>query len=529
MSRVRAPYTSQRLEVQSEAYLATDGGMNDSPFLGQIGLNQASILQNMILNPNNGSWRNRRGSVAYRDAVADSGDFRNLIDFQYRSAGVLTRKFVAVAGTGLYRDDGSGWTSLGVTLGDVTNPALAVFTNLCLCCDGTSFYKWTGTGDAAALGGNPPASSLLAVHRNRLWAAGDPDAPYRVTFSDAGLPEQWPLTAAEDLLSNVVHDTNAIDIDRSDEIIALLPWYDFLVLFGNDNIYLVTGWQPSASADGAFNLVRIATSFGTRSPGAVLTVPGVEGGERLFFQGQDGHFYAIPLRPGVEDGAEVVCVSEQISDMIGTLSASSLGTSRGVYVPSLRSILWSCQRTGVLGDVILCYNVKFNAWTYWDGLTVRALGVVEDSDDAEHVYGGTNVGQMVELNAGTDDDGTAIAKTVRTRVFDYGTPDTVKRFDAVTPSLYQAKNGGLTWSYILDASRRKDKGALTFRGSNLPYWGQGQWGALVWQETPILNQAFPLGEIGRSIQFEFKNEEEGEAGDFAMSGLSLSAQVLGMR
>ncbi len=59
---------------------------------------------------------------------------------------------------------------------------------------GTAPFKWTGSGNIAALGGSPPSCKWVVGYNRFVWVANAPDAENRVYWSDLTNPESWDTT-----------------------------------------------------------------------------------------------------------------------------------------------------------------------------------------------------------------------------------------------------------------------------------------------------------------------------------------------
>lgn len=106
-------------------------------------------------------------------------------------------KLSAVFGAGFYEDVSGTWTARtgAVTITDAdANLAQGVSfqqgaTELQLWCNGVDApWAWTGTGNAAVLGGTPPTFSTMEVYRQNAFGALNES----VRFSDTGDPTSWP-------------------------------------------------------------------------------------------------------------------------------------------------------------------------------------------------------------------------------------------------------------------------------------------------------------------------------------------------
>jgi hypothetical protein len=87
---------------------------------------------------------------------------------------------------------------------------------------------------------------MIRVHKNRLWAAGDPDHPSRLFFSEILNAEQWEPVDFEDQNQDflVSSDAGWLDIEPNDghRIRALGPGFrDLLPIYKDHAIHLVSG------------------------------------------------------------------------------------------------------------------------------------------------------------------------------------------------------------------------------------------------------------------------------------------------
>ncbi len=107
---------------------------------------------------------------------------------------------------------------------------------------------WTTGAEIPTTHTLPPTLSFGTVWKNRWWAR-DATAPNRLRFSEIFLPQAWPANYYVD-----------IPFEKGDEIRALQPFGDTLLIFGASKIFIVLGTtttdfeiRPSlGSRDGAF-------------------------------------------------------------------------------------------------------------------------------------------------------------------------------------------------------------------------------------------------------------------------------------
>jgi hypothetical protein len=143
--------------------------------------------------------------------------------FYFNTNGVQKR--VAVFGTKLFWDNGGTWT-------DVTGAVTISGNNLCqfidhqqganeyiIVCNGTDpVFKWTGTGNAAVLGGSPPVFTSIEKFGSTLFGSSGQFA----YFSDIGDPETWDtaiwlVTFGKDIV-NMLKIGNSLAVMMGDHI-----------------------------------------------------------------------------------------------------------------------------------------------------------------------------------------------------------------------------------------------------------------------------------------------------------------------
>ena len=99
---------------------------------------------------------------------------------------------LAAEGTVLHNITAGDWNTTigGVTITTDTYVCMKTFNNLVLIVNpGGGPYKWTGSGNATALGGSPPANAIgVEIHRNRAWMWNGTSTLY---WSALGNPEDW--------------------------------------------------------------------------------------------------------------------------------------------------------------------------------------------------------------------------------------------------------------------------------------------------------------------------------------------------
>lgn len=205
-----------------------------------------------------------------------------------------TNQVLVANGTKVGFSTGANFTDITVTLGSASAQVRACTfndANYWLATAGSTFdlpYKWTGSGTPTTLSqtfvdsytgspltGNMPKARLIAAHMGYVWVANTYESstayPNRVRWSHPNKPEAW-------------RTNDYIDIDvgfDGDEITAIVPWSDRLLIFKRNSVHALVGYSPDT-----FQVFPISQTAGAISQEAVAKSEfGV-----FFFNWPDGAF-----------------------------------------------------------------------------------------------------------------------------------------------------------------------------------------------------------------------------------------------
>ena len=123
---------------------------------------------------------------------------------------------------------------------------------------GVSFNDTLGTGADAHT--NMPQAKVIAVHMGYVWVANTKESgtnyKSRLRWSHANYPNDWRTADYIDI--DIGHD--------GDEITALVPFGDRLLVFKNNSIHAVYGWDYSS-----FSVQPVSQTVGCPSQDAVVS------------------------------------------------------------------------------------------------------------------------------------------------------------------------------------------------------------------------------------------------------------------
>jgi hypothetical protein len=183
------------------------------------------------------------------------------------------------------------------------------------------------------------------------------------------------------------------DVDDGDEIRAMVPSGEDLLIFKDHSIHTFTGKVRSD-----FAKYRLDSLRGTVSP---LTVKQVRG--LIIFFDRDTGVWAW-------DGAQFALISEKINEYILNNVTYDHAYVASAYVRRDAYILSLPWQTAQSNQRTFVYSTLTNSWTEWD------YGVWDATQHASRQFAGSPRGQVgvYETWIGSDDDGSSIPFTFKT-------------------------------------------------------------------------------------------------------------------
>lgn len=376
-------------------YFSNVGGLNNAFSPIAIEDNEASDLQNVIFTTG-GNFKTRSGYAKLNSTTIGASVVCTGLKYYKPTSGTKyiigifdddkIRKMDYSAGgapDGTW-DDITGSLSFSIDQNDLAS--FAIGEDILIIEDGlntTAPYKWTGSGNATALGGSPPNATMVVYHKLHGFAAGNNTYPSTLYFSDLGDIEDW----TGGLSGNVTVETN----DGS-EIRAIQSGFDALYIWKDNSI-----WRLSGTDKDTFVLQKLVSGVGTLSQQNVSRI-----GNDFIFVSSQGDIY-------IYDGAiKVRLISAKIQ---GTIDASNFNRFQYAvgaifdkdYYLSISSSSSSDH------DTVLNFDSFHLAWTKFDGMDANAFAVADDGDGKDMLIFGDYSGFVYKYPSGTNDAGTAIS------------------------------------------------------------------------------------------------------------------------
>lgn len=481
-----------QIQWQKSEYFQNSGGLNDAFSPIAIADNEAAALQNVVFTTS-GSFKTRDGFAKINSVTLGSSVVCTGLKYFRPTSG--TRFLVGVFDNDkIYKMDyGSNagpdgtWDNitgaLTFAIGQDNLASFAIGQDTLLIEDGLSStppYKWTGTGDAAALGGSPPNATMVAYHKRMGFAAGNASAPSTLYFSDVGDIENWSSA----LSGNVSIDTNDGSIIR-----AIIPGFDALYIFKDHSIWRLTGDDKDT-----FVLQRMVPDVGVLSSRAVDSL-----GNEFIFTSDQGNIYEY-------DGATGLKIISVKVD--GTLGSANF--NRFQYVNSLifdNDYYLAFTNSGsTFNNRILTYDTFNAAWTKFVGMNPNAMAVADDGLGKNILVFGDYTGFAYQYPSGTSDAGTAIVASYLTKQFRFPEATPLKDWKLLRVFANQEGNYNINIDLRNDFVTTGTVVQMSLQGSAEALWGTAIWGTALYGGQNLVIGRFEPNLEGDFFQVRFYNE-----------------------
>jgi hypothetical protein len=362
--------------------------------------------------------------------------------------------------------------------------------------------KWTGSGDAAALGGTPPSFKFQVVHKNKLWVSvGD-----ILYFSGLRDGESWDTS----------NDLVRFEGDGKD-ITGLAVYGDRLVVFKPKEIFVVSG-----SSNRDLFVQSVVKGEGCASGYSIQEIESRRHGNVLAFLSSEGFI------KGFNGSQNLIQLGDHVTPLW-----DEMNRSRFEFAPSInyetRNQYWvsATSGSGSTHDRVFVYDyfndVHTNEQTgqplstslYFDGINANAMAIFY-KDTAPTLVTGDYAGELLHQDDGLLDEGsTSISSSWQSSEIDFGAPTHVK----LLTDLHVATTQTSTTSLSINVQTAR------FSGTSEPViapgggiWGTGLWGTMLWGSgttryvrCPITRQSGEGAMYGRFFEFTISHNVSSES------------------
>lgn len=479
--------------AEFKSYFEFTGGQNSAAAPDNIGDNELRWAVNVDI-LSRGSIMSRIGSsaVAWVALAGLSGVKIDRTAEFATAAGTLVQ--VVLAGGNLYNRTSA--TPILTTCG--SDMSCAVYNNKLYLFIKSSYYVYDGTTISEVT--NAQGDSMLATVKNckyievradRVFAAGDPDAPNTLYYSQVGDPTYFK--SGQFLLQAASPDGDAIT--------GLREFNEALLVFKGRSVWAWFGYTITTDV----KFVKLNVHTGTKSERTICNV-----GTNLYYLGSDGVYAMVGA---YENTINTTKVSGSIDDMFEDLyqpTNAYESTACAVYYKG-KYILSFCYDDGtesqdmtINNRTVVCHveAASSPAWTQYVGVYFRE---VLDSVDGTLYFAHPSTPTFWKFDPTkyTDQD-TAISWAIRTKDYDMGSPIHLKKVKRGWLALnqYTAEETSLTVNAYVDYNTRVQVETATLVADESLVWDEGIWGTHKWGWIDTVTRSFEISYKGMRASIE---------------------------
>lgn len=486
------------------------GGLNtfDPEYL--VPLNQAADLQNIVLLTK--GFRKRNGDTPFNSSAMVSGStaivgagyvkFDSGTEFLNAIAG--TKFFTSSALTGTMADVTGGVT---ITSGQNNLWTPVILRNLQVWFGGApdAPLKYSGTGNAAALGGSPPSAATAFAANNRIFAISTAANPSRIF---------WPiLTSVEDWTGTGSGNADVSASDGEALQCGVQLGTDRAILFKNSSTHLM------ALTRAPFPIFQLQNRTGIAGRRAFVNVNGVI-------------YFVTPARrmKSTSDGINFQDYPTSIDDVWDSINPERIAYIAGEHDKLNERIIW-CVSTGssTTNNYSIVWDLRRECWLRDPtGFKCNVLFTVQN----RRLFGGHYDGKMYEKFKSTvftdasEPSPGAIDGYWRTPFKGLGPLDSTVHPHYVTFSALEEASTVLSVSYGFDftsVEKSMDFSLLAAGGQ----WDVAEWDVDVWGgQTAVAPRMFVKGR-GNLFSLRFRNATASQG--FTIQGASVRLRNEGAR
>lgn len=329
-------------------YFDLSGGLVTNKPLSNLADNESPNLRNVFITTGKGIQKINGNTVFNSSAMASGAAVTGL--FYYKQSGG-TEYINAIAGTKVFSSPLNG------TMTDITGAVSITSSqnNLWTACQMNDLaifaggapdapFKWSGTGNAAILGGSPPTGNFVFSHNNRLFIGGISGNLSRIQWSALGDPESWSAagSGSQDVQKN--DGDTLIGFAKIDT--------DNVLLFKENSIHrLVTRTSP-------FPVFPLFSGVGAVGKRAIV----VNNGTVYFITSQAT--MKIISGDTILDETDIPSIGN-IDDIWGGLNKSRLKYITGIYYNGVGfdHIVWFVSSaSSSTNDLALIWDIRNKCW-----------------------------------------------------------------------------------------------------------------------------------------------------------------------
>lgn len=470
------------------------GGRNSFYPEQSVGLDQAIDLQNVNLLTK--GFEKRQGNTAFNSsvmvdattAIVGMGYVKFTSSSEYLNAVAGTKFFTSVGLSGTMAD---ATGAVSITSGQNNYWTPVIYNDLQIWFGGApdAPFKYSGSGNAAALGGSPPSAKTAFVANNRIFAISTTANPSRLQWPILGNPEDWTGTGS-----------GSSDVSKNDgeELLFGVPiTSDVAILFKNSSTHMAVL---------------------TRAPFPVYQLQKGEGAAgRYAYAFVNGTIYFItPSRrmKSTTDGRTFTEYPSDVNDLWDSVNSTRISNIFGIYYPNLRQIHWLVSTgSSTKNNVSIIWDLENECWLYHPtGFQSNVACLVQN----RRLFTGHYIGKMFEQDkSGTFTDASESSPFAIDAYWQTPWMKEESLSDIIHPhwvdvSMLSQSTGTLTLSYGFDFNKDQFSDSLDMTSSSARWdsavWDTGRWGG----QTSVIRRVTSTGR-GNTFSVKFRNASASQA------------------
>jgi len=487
------------------------GGQNSANPPDTLEQIEGEESKNLIILPRGRGIRSINGDTEFNSSAMNSG--ATVTGLLYYRQADEDDWLVATAGDKIFKSDSLDGTmddisaALVVTAGDNNTWTSFVAEDEAIFVGGAPDppFKFTGSGNAALLGGSPPSGNFGFYHNNRAFIGNTTANPSRLNWSVLGDIEDWSGDGSgfQNVLTN----------DGDTLVGAMVLSTDIVLLFKQSSIHqLITHAHP-------FPLFEL---FHGVEAGAVS--------KQGIVKGQDGLVYFVTPkgRMRVTDGTRLLGEEtfprlKNIDDVWDGFNSARFSQLRGVAYrgKDFNWIIWTIPNgTATQNDYAVYWDVDNKCWGQLpDGFSTNIFTVTQD----RVLYGGHFDGKIykkdvVSTTTNASESSAIVEAEWRSGWHHFGDIRSLKYQEELLLGAKTETSGKINVSIGKDHTKDVVNKNITLQSPG-GKWGVDLWGSMKWggrdnfiAETVLTNLR------GRVLQYKFDNI--GQANAFTLNEYS---------
>lgn len=290
--------------------------------------------------------------------------------------------------------DGAAWQAPGAAYGGgIANPVImAQMTNLLyLAQDGTFLKTFDGATCVLVPNGAPTTAPvkprIIAVHTDRLMAAGIPNAPEILSMSQIGNGAVWDHSNWD----------TAIGDGDGDPIVQIVPWTNFNLAVLKRNSTWMINCNPINGDPITGNIAAFPVTTVHRKIGCIAPMSAAQVGADVFFLSNSGVRGVARTLASENQNVVGPPISEPITDIINRINPAAYATIVGYYWKN-KYILALPLDSSTYPNYVAIFNTLTNSWSgYWDGITPTCFTTKIHLDGTARLTFGQHDGKVVDF------------------------------------------------------------------------------------------------------------------------------------